>query len=43
LSRVTLTDLNMEQAMSMLLTGGAVAPERIVFSREQETVLSKTV
>jgi uncharacterized membrane protein len=43
LSRVTLTDLTMEQAMSMLLTGGAVAPERIVFSREQETVLSKTV
>ena len=32
MSRVTLTDLNMEQAMSMLLTGGAVAPERIVFS-----------
>lgn len=34
MSRVTLTDLSMEQAMSMLLTGGAVAPERIVFSRE---------
>jgi uncharacterized membrane protein len=32
LSRVTLTDLNMEQAMSMLLTGGAVAPEKIRFS-----------
>ena len=32
MSRLTLTDLNMEQAMSMLLTGGAVAPERIVFS-----------
>jgi len=43
LSRVTLTDLNMEQAMSMLLTGGAVAPERIVFSQERETVLAKTV
>jgi uncharacterized membrane protein len=38
MSRVTLTDLNMEQAMSMLLTGGAVAPERIVFSREGEGV-----
>jgi uncharacterized membrane protein len=33
MSRVTLTDLNMEQAMSMLLTGGAVAPDRIVFSQ----------
>ena len=43
MSRVTLTDLNMEQAMSMLLTGGAVAPERIVFSQERETVLAKTV
>jgi len=43
LSRETLTDLNMEQAMSMLLTGGAVAPERIVFSQERETVLAKTV
>jgi uncharacterized membrane protein len=39
MSRVTLTDLNMEQAMSMLLTGGAVAPERIVFSREREDVV----
>ena len=38
MSRVTLTDLNMEEAMSMLLTGGAVAPERIVFSREQGVV-----
>jgi uncharacterized membrane protein len=33
LSRVTLTDLNMEQAMSMLLTGGAVAPETIRFTQ----------
>ena len=41
LSRVTMTDLNMEQAMSMLLTGGAVAPERIVFSQAPETVMSK--
>jgi uncharacterized membrane protein len=35
LSRVTMTDLSMEQAMSMLLTGGAVGPERIVFSQPQ--------
>jgi uncharacterized membrane protein len=35
LSRVTLTDLTMEQAMSMLMTGGAVAPDRIAFSREE--------
>ncbi len=33
MERVTETDLNMEQAMSMLMTGGAVAPESIVFSR----------
>lgn len=32
LDRVTETDLTMEQAMSMLLTGGAVAPETIRFS-----------
>jgi uncharacterized membrane protein len=31
--RVTMTDLNMEQAMSMLLTGGAVAPESLKFSQ----------
>lgn len=40
--RVTMTDLNMEQAMSMLLTGGAVAPESLVFSQtnSQGTVLT---
>jgi uncharacterized membrane protein len=32
---VTVTDLNMEQAMSMLLTGGAVAPDRIAFSQAE--------
>ncbi len=32
LDRVTETDLTMEQAMSMLLTGGAVSPESIRFS-----------
>jgi uncharacterized membrane protein len=37
LSRVTMTDMNMEQAMSMLLTGGAVAPESLVFSPSAET------
>jgi uncharacterized membrane protein len=33
MQRVTETDLNMEQAMSMLMTGGAVAPEEIRFTR----------
>ena len=33
MSRVTMTDLNMEQAMSMLLTGGAVAPQTIQFTQ----------
>jgi uncharacterized membrane protein len=33
LSSVTMTDLTMEQAMSMLMTGGAVAPESLAFSR----------
>ncbi|HEY2466854.1 MAG TPA: DUF502 domain-containing protein [Terracidiphilus sp.] len=33
--RVTMTDLNMEQAMSMLLTGGAVAPDSLQFSQAQ--------
>lgn len=32
LERVTETDLTMEQAMSMLLTGGAVAPETLRFT-----------
>ena len=35
LSRVTETTLTMEQAMSMLMTGGAVGPETIEFSGEQ--------
>jgi uncharacterized membrane protein len=33
MERVTETDLTMEQAMSMLLTGGAVAPESMRFTR----------
>jgi uncharacterized membrane protein len=32
MERVTETDLTMEQAMSMLMTGGAVAPETIRFT-----------
>jgi uncharacterized membrane protein len=35
MQRVTETDLTMEQAMSMLMTGGAVAPESIRFSRPE--------
>jgi uncharacterized membrane protein len=35
LDRVTETDLTMEQAMSMLLTGGAVAPERVRFTQPE--------
>jgi uncharacterized membrane protein len=37
--RVTMTDLTMEQAMSMLMTGGAVAPERLVFTQPTEPAL----
>ena len=33
ISRFTETDLNMEQAMSMIMTGGAVGPETIRFSQ----------
>lgn len=33
MDRVTETDLNMEQAMSMLMTGGAVGPEEMLFTR----------
>ena len=33
LERVTETDLTMEQAMSMLMTGGAVGPETIQYSQ----------
>ena len=40
LAWVTETDLNMEQAMSMLMTGGAVAPETIRFS--EPTILAET-
>lgn len=40
LSRVTMTDLTMEQAMSMLMTGGAVAPDSIAFSQRQEEAVT---
>ena len=33
IDRVTETDLTMEQAMSMLMTGGAVGPETICFTK----------
>ena len=33
MTRVTETDLSMEQAMSMIMTGGAVGPETIRFSQ----------
>ncbi len=36
LYRVTDTDLTMEQAMSMLLTGGAVAPDTIRFTQKPD-------
>ena len=35
IERVTDTDLNMEQAMSMIMTGGAVGPESIRFTRPE--------
>lgn len=35
MDRITETDLSMEQAMSMLLTGGAVSPETIRFTAAQ--------
>jgi uncharacterized membrane protein len=35
MSRVTETDLTMEQAMSMIMTGGAVGPESIRFTQPE--------
>jgi uncharacterized membrane protein len=37
MERVTETGLNMEQAMSMLMTGGAVGPDTILFSKPVRT------
>jgi len=39
--RVTETDLSMEQAMSMLMTGGAVGPETILFTRPAQITASR--
>ena len=35
LGRVTETDLTMEQAMSMIMTGGAVGPETLRYSKDE--------
>ncbi|HEX3894123.1 MAG TPA: DUF502 domain-containing protein [Terracidiphilus sp.] len=37
LDRVTETDMTVEQAMSMLMTGGAVSPDTIRYSRPTDT------
>lgn len=37
MEKVTETDLTMEQAMSMIMTGGAVGPESIQFSKAEGT------
>lgn len=42
MDRVTETDLTMEQAMSMLLTGGAVAPETIRFTAPSSDLLGRS-
>jgi uncharacterized membrane protein len=42
MERVSETDLNMEQAMSMLMTGGAVGPEEIRYTRPVLPVGEKT-
>ena len=42
MERVTETDLNMEQAMSILMTGGAVAPETIRFSKPEVVQIEET-
>jgi uncharacterized membrane protein len=39
MERVTETNLNMEQAMSMLMTGGAVGPDALLFSSPVITVI----
>jgi uncharacterized membrane protein len=45
MERVTETDLTMEEAMSMIMTGGAVGPETIRYSKEgsEEAGVSQTV
>jgi uncharacterized membrane protein len=39
---ITETDLTMEQAMSMLLTGGAVCPETIRYSPDPSSMVEVT-
>jgi uncharacterized membrane protein len=39
MTRVTETDMNMEQAMSMIMTSGAVGPDTIRFTRPPLAVL----
>jgi len=41
MDRVTETDLTMEQAMSMLMTGGAVCPDTIRFTRPASDLLAE--
>ena len=41
MDRVIETDLTMEQAMSMVMTGGAVGPETIQYSRSRRAVLQQ--
>ena len=43
MERVTETDLSMEQAMSMLMTGGAVGPDTIRFSQAEISVKTSKV
>jgi uncharacterized membrane protein len=45
MERVTETDLTMEQAMSMIMTGGAVGPETLRYTKEgrEEVGVSQTV
>ena len=43
LERITETDLTMEQAMSMLLTGGAVCPDTIRYSSPEPGVVVREV
>jgi uncharacterized membrane protein len=42
ISRVTDTDLTMEQAMSMIMTGGAVGPESIRFTQPELAAVKDT-
>lgn len=43
MERITETDLTMEQAMSMLLTGGAVCPDSIRYSRQPAAARNENI